>query len=168
MANQVIINTHRISIGEAVEQLKAKGIGTANIKNLHSDMRIFFNAYQTNQIFGELHYLNEIDKESYIPNSVELHPMLLGYILYCKRETSVHTSTTSIGNLLQEEGQVGRVFLINDLQLRNKLHELEFKGILKVSRIADLDNCLVYTIDIRTHSDALRSEAEQHCQGTRC
>lgn len=147
MANQVIPNTpHRISVGEAIDLLKAKSIGTANIKNLHSDIRIFFSAYQINQVFGELHYLKEVERESYIPNSVDLHPLLLGYVLYHKRETSVHTSTISIGNLLQEEGQVGRVFLINEPQLHKKLRELEFQGIVKVSRIADLDN-ITYTFD---------------------
>lgn len=146
LANQVIPNTHRISASEAIDLLKSKGIGTANVKNLHSDIRIFFSAYQTNQVFGELHYLKEVEKETYIPGSVDLHPLLLGYALYHRREISTHTSTISIRNLLYEEGQVGKIFLFSELQLQNKLRELEFRGMVKVSRIADLDN-VTYTFD---------------------
>ena len=146
LANQIIPNTHRISTSEATELLKSKGIGTTNAKNLHSDIRIFFSAYQTQQIFGALHYLKEIEKETYIPESIDLHPLLLGYVLYHRRETGIHTSTTSIRNLFLEEGQVGKVFLLNEIQLQKKLQELEFQGIVKVSRIANLDN-VAYTFD---------------------
>jgi len=146
LANQVIPNTYRISVSEAIDLLKSKGIGVANVKNLHSDTRIFFSAYQTNQIFGALHYLKEIEKESYVPVTVDPPPFLLGYVLYQRREASIHTSTISIRNLLHEEGQVGKVFLLNEPQLLEKLRELEFQGIIKLSRIADLDN-VAYTFN---------------------
>lgn len=146
LANQVIPNTHRISVSEAIDLLKSRGIGTANVKNLHSDIRIFFTAYQTNQIFGDLHYLKEAEKEIYIPGAADPHSFLLGYVLYQRREASIHTSTISISNLLHEEGQMGKVFLLNESQLQKKLRELEFGGIVKVSRIADLDN-VTYTFD---------------------
>lgn len=146
LANQVIPNIHRISLSEAIQLLKSKGIGTANIKNLHSDVRIFFNAYQAHQIFGTLHYLRKVEKETYIPESVDLKTLLLAYVLYHRRESSMRTSTISVRSLLLEEGQVGKVFLLNDSQLRKKLRELEFRGIVKVSRIAELDN-VTYTFD---------------------
>ncbi len=146
LANQVIPNTYRISVSEAIDLLKSKGIGTSNIKNLRSDVRIFFSAYQSHQIFGTLHYLKEIEKETYISESVDLETLLLAYVLYRRRESSIRTSTISIRNLLHEEGQVGKVFLLNESQLVEKLRELEFQGIVKVSRIADLDN-VAYTFD---------------------
>ena len=137
-----------------MELLKSKGIGTNNVKNLHSDVRIFFSSYQTHQVFGALHYLKEVEKEIYIPESIDLHPLLLGYVLYRQRETGIYTSTTSIRNLFLEEGQVGKVFLLNEIQLQKKLRELEFQGIVKVSRIADLDN-VAYTYD-KTALDILQ------------
>jgi len=146
LANQVIPNFHRIPLSEAIQLLKSKGIGTTNTKNLHSDVRIFFNAYQAHQIFGVLQYLKDVEKETYIPQSVDLKTLLLAYVLYARRESSIRTSTISIRNLLLEEGQVGKVFLLNESQLLEKLRELEFQGIVKVSRIADLDN-VAYTFD---------------------
>ena len=146
LANQVIPNTHRISVSEAIDLLKSRGIGTANVKNLHSDTRIFFSAYQTNQIFGGMHYLKEVAKETYVPGVVDPHSFLLGYVLYHRREASVYTSTISARNILREEGQMGKVFLLSEPQLQGKLRELEFRGLVKVSRIADLDN-VTYTYD---------------------
>jgi len=154
LANQIIPNIHRTSPSEAIELLKSKGIGTSNIKNLRSDVRIFFSAYQSHQIFGTLHYLKEIEKETYISESVDLETLLLAYVLYRRRESSIRTSTISVRSLLLEDGQLGKVFLLNESQLQIKLRELEFRGIVKVSRIADLDN-VTYTFD-GTALDILR------------
>ncbi len=146
LVNQVIPNIGRLSVTEVVELLKSRGIGNSNIKNLRSDVGIFFNAYQAHQIFGTLYYLRKVEKQIYIPESVDLKTLLLAYVLYHRRESSIRTSTISVRSLLLDEGQVGKVFLLNDSQLQTKLRELEFKGIVKVSRIADLDN-VSYTFD---------------------
>lgn len=140
LANQVIPSIHEISVAKAIELLKSRGIGVTNVKNLHSDVRIFFTAYEADQVFGSLHYLHKVDSDTYAAGSVELNSLLLAYTLYHRRASRLHTSTISVNSILFENGQAGKIFLLKRANLLEALRQLEFKGLVTVAQVADLDN----------------------------
>lgn len=142
------IAQHReIEARQAVDQLLRAGIGTNNRKHLLTDVRLFFDAYLNSDCFGSLQAIVEVDAGRFIARSPSYLPsLILGYALYSRWEASLQTSTIPINNVLTESGQAGKVFFLDGPQLLEKLRELEFQGIVKVSRIADLDN-VAYTFD---------------------
>ena len=146
LSNQLRPLHRNISINQAIESLQSKLIEARDDKNLRTDVRNFFSAYEVNQMFGNLHFLNKIDKENYVINPIDIHTIVLAYILYDRLDRNQRTSTIPIDTILTSDDNVGKIFFMNELNLREKLHELEFRGILKVSCIADLDN-IAYTYD---------------------
>lgn len=146
LANEVIPAYPTISLSQALEVLKDKGLGTTNLVNLRADVNIFFGAYEANHIFGPMYYLSKLTDDTYSTQSIDVRTPLLAYALYEQREIGLRTSTISSQSLLREKGQVGRVFLLNESQLHEKLRQLEFSSVVRVSRIADLDN-VAFTFD---------------------
>lgn len=140
LANQVIPSTDAISIDRAMESLISRGIGVSNMKNLRSDIGIFFTAYAPGRIFAPLNYLGLIEENIYAPGGVELNLLLFAYILYSRREGGLRTSTTSINSILSEDGQVGKIFLLTRSRVLEALRQLEFRGLVTVAQVADLDN----------------------------
>lgn len=140
LANQVIPNTDQISVDRAMESLTSRGIGVTNMKNLRSDIGIFFAAYAPGRIFAPLNYLTPIEGNIYAPGRVELNPLLFAYILYSRREGGLRTSTTTINSILSEDGQVGKIFLLTRSGVLEVLRQLEFRGLVTVAQVADLDN----------------------------
>jgi phosphoadenosine phosphosulfate reductase len=68
-------------------------------------------------------------------------PLLTAYALYDQREKHYPTATTiRIDNLLGDDGNVGKIFLLTRARLEEILHQLEFEGIVSVSHTADLDS----------------------------
>jgi len=146
LANQVIPRLNEISIAKATQALKSMGIGITNMKNMRSDIGIFFATYAPDRILGPLNYLKMVGVDTYVPNKPELNPLLLAFILYGRREGKLRTSTTSIESIMSEDGQAGKIFLLARDHLLDLLRQLEFKGIITVARVADLDN-IGYTFE---------------------
>lgn len=146
LANQVVPGVNEISAAKAAEALASMGIGTTNIKNLRSDIGVFFAAYAPDRIFGPLNYLELVDGDTYAPDKPGLNPLLFAYILYSRREGKLRTSTISIDSIMSQNGQPGKIFLLARDRLVDLLHQLEFKGLVTVARVADLNN-IGYTYD---------------------
>ena len=146
LANKVIPRNNEISVDKAVETLTSLGVGVNNLKNLRSDVGVFFATYRAARIFGSLNYLNAVGENTYVPAKPEPPPLLLAYILYSKREGNLRTSTTSLANILSEDGQIGKVFLLTRTSLLEALRQLEFKGFVTIAQVADLEN-IGYTYD---------------------
>ena len=73
-------------------------------------------------------------------------PLLVAYVIYDQREKGLATSTTAIDTLLSEDSNVGKILILDRDQLMAKLRQLEFKGLVRISQVADLDN-IAYTFE---------------------
>lgn len=146
LANQIIPTSRSMSIQQAADLLKSKGIGATNLKNLLADVRNFFKSYERDQIFGSLEYLKYSKIGTYHPQSVNIEALLMAYILFRRRETGLAISTISIQNILTNQVSPGKLFNLSESQIKEKLRELESRGLVKVSHIADLDN-MAYLFD---------------------
>jgi len=78
--------------------------------------------------------------------SEPLSPLLVAYVIYNQREKGLATSTIAIDTLLSEDGNVGKIFVLARDELMAMLHQLEFKGLVRISQVADLDN-IAYTFE---------------------
>jgi len=136
---------------EFVQAIDAVGIGQGNTR-LRADQSLFLNAYTSGEYHAlqGLQYLNKAESadEEYRATAVEKLPALvLGFALYDWQTTSPQIRTVSINNLLTLDGQVGKVFLLTRRLLLDRLRELEAKGRLGITQVADLDNITFAHLD---------------------
>ena len=148
--NNFIPNKYRFTRDEFALALDNAKIGLGNTR-LKADRNLFLNAYTSNEhrAFQNLRYLTIThDEGQYQAYSIEKIPgLILGYALYYQRVGGVQTRTISINSLLTLDGQIGKVFLLKRQLLLEKLRELESRGLLGITQIADLDNITFTNID---------------------
>lgn len=150
-ANEYIPNNERFSRDEFALALDNANIGVGNTR-LKADRNLFLNAYTSNdhRAFQSLGYLtvSRNQNEQFQSHSSQDVPgLILGYALYQQRIGGIQTRTVSIINLLTLNGQIGKVFLLKRELLLRKLRDLESRGFLGLSQIADLDNVTFANID---------------------
>ena len=85
-------------------------------------------AYTDTEGFLELDYLQEQSNGDYRRGNTAniFSPFLVAYVIYSQRQQVPQTSTISMGRLLSEDGNVGKIFLMNRQHLMDKLKHLEF------------------------------------------
>jgi len=110
-------------------------------KKLSQCANIVLRCYVEEEAFGSLDIL-QLEGKSYRRGIARVpDPLLIAYVLYDQREKYYPTvSTIRIDNLLGDDGNVGKVFLLTRASLEQILHQLEFEGIVSVSHTADLDS----------------------------
>jgi len=122
------------------------GLPARGPKRCRSDIRNFLNAHLSGNALAEVGLLRD-SKPGYRAQSASALPeLVLGYAIYHQREKGIATSTIAIDSLLAEQNSVGRVFLLDRIQLLNQLNQIELRGLVRISRIADLDN-IAYTFE---------------------
>ena len=150
-SNQFIPRNKRFARDEFVQAIDKAGIGRGNTR-LRADQSLFLNAY-TNEDYHALQslgYLNGVEgrDDEYQAMAVEKVPaLILAFTLYDRRATGVQTQTISINNLLTLDGQIGKIFLLQRESLMEKLKQLEARGVVGITQIADLDNITFTHID---------------------
>ncbi len=149
--NEFIPNKERFTRDEFALALDNANIGNGNTR-LKADRNLFLNAYTSNdhRALQNLGYLNLMrnQNEQFQSHSIQDVPgLVLGFALYHQRMSGVQTRTISINNLLTLDGQIGNVFLLRREFLLGKLRELESRGFLGITQIADLDNITFTNID---------------------
>lgn len=124
--------------------LRESGIQTANRKGPAVDAPLALRCYVEETALGELTILHQDDKRAKVylrGNPQHVPPLVVAYVIYSEREKHYPTVTTiRIDNLLTDDGNVGKVFLLTRAKLEEILHRLEFEGIVSVSHTADLDS----------------------------
>ena len=129
---------------EATDFCIAQGLGKEGARNKHlvSDIGIFLQAYTNPEGLQALDYLSKQADESYRKGDIarKIHPLLVAYVIYAQRERGIQTSTLAIRSLLNDDGNVGKVFLMDREILLEKLRQLEVEGLVRISQEADLDN----------------------------
>jgi len=138
----------RDEFGQAIDEA---GIGRGNTR-LRADQSLFLNAYTSRdyQALQSLEYLTRLEgrDEHYRAAAIERVPALvLGFALYDRRAAGVQTQTISINNLLILDGQAGKVFLLRREPLLDKLRQLEARGVLGITQVANLDNATFTQVD---------------------
>lgn len=120
------------------------GIQTANRKGPAVDAPRALRCYVEETALGELTILHQDDKRANVyrrGDPQHVPPLIVAYVIYSEREKHYPTVTTiRINNLLGDDGNVGKVFLLTRARLEEILHRLEFEGIVSVSHTADLDS----------------------------
>ncbi|MAU00656.1 MAG: hypothetical protein CL608_26220 [Anaerolineaceae bacterium] len=129
------------------EALKTKGIQQTS--HFNNDVGLFLNGYTSSQYYAlqKLGYLSLIGHQFNAKPIDKVPPLVLGYALYQQRTQSAATSTISINNLLSNDGQIGKVFLLHRDLLLDKLRVLESQGIIGITQIATLDNITFTNVD---------------------
>jgi hypothetical protein len=150
-SNQFIPRNKQFTRDEFVQAIDEAGIGRGNTR-LKADQSLFLNAYTS----GDYHalqnvgYLSKLEStdDKYWATAIERVPaLILGFALYNRRAAGVQTRTISINNLLTLDGQIGKIFLLQRGPLTEKLKQLEARGVLGITQVADLDNVTFTQID---------------------
>jgi len=136
---------------EFAQAVDDAGIGKNNTR-LKADRNLFLNAYTSEDYHAlqNLGYLNKVSGQDgqYKSTSVEGVPALvLAFALYDWRSPGVQTHTISITNMLTLDGHIGKIFLLQREPLIEKLRQIEAKGLLGITQVADLDNITFTLID---------------------
>lgn len=136
---------------EFAQVIDEAGIGKDNTR-LKADRNLFLNAYTSEDYHAlqNLGYLNKVfgQDDLYKSTSIEGVPALvLAFALYNWRSIGVQAHTISITNLLTRDGQIGKIFLLRREPLIEKLRQIEAKGLLGITQVADLDNITFTFID---------------------
>jgi len=130
--------------GEIYSFVEEIGLSARSPKHCRSDIRNFLNAHVSPNALGELSLL-QVSSLGYRVRSVSVLPeLILGYAIYDQREEGISTSTSAIDSLIAEQNSVGRIFLLGREQLVSLLNRLQLRGLIRINRIADLDN-IAYT-----------------------
>ncbi len=143
-SNQFVPYHRQFTRDEFVQAIDEEGIGRGNTR-LRADLSLFLNAYTTEEYHAlqSLEYLTRLEgrDDQYQVTAIEKVPaLILGFALYDRRAAGVQTQTISIKNLLILDGQVGKIFLLRREPLLEKLKQLEARGVLGITQVADLDN----------------------------
>jgi hypothetical protein len=151
-SNQFIPRNREFSRDGLNRAIDEAGIGKNSTKQLGHDKSLLLNAYTSEeyQALQSVGYLIRVEgrNDRYRAMAVEKVPALvLGFALYDRRATVVQTQTISINNLLILDGQVGKVFLLRRKTLLDKLKQLEARGVLGITQVADLDNITFTQVD---------------------
>lgn len=128
------------------DKLLTEGIGVGT-KYLTTDVGVLLNSYTVHEdAFTEIDIFS-IDENNYLPTPpTEVPNLILAYALYRWRERLNGITTTSIHKLLNDEGQIGKIFLLSNNQIDSALRMLETLGLIRITKVADLDN-ITYTYD---------------------
>ena len=136
---------HREFTAEEIYSFFEKlGLSARSSKHCTNDIRNFLNAHVSRNALADIGFLRA-SPSGYRVQSVPVLPdLVLGYAIYDRREKGIATSTIAIDSVLAEQNSVGRVFLLGRNQLVSQLNQLELRGLVRINRIADLDN-IAYT-----------------------
>lgn len=141
LTNKFLPSSSIFTFEDALESLKAAGIGEHSPKHLVSDTKIYLRALTTDEGLGQIHFIEPIENSVFkkgIPQSI--HPLLVAYVIYDQREKRYPSaSTIRITNLLTDDGNVGKVFSLTKDKLEEILEKLRFERLLDVSYTAGLD-----------------------------
>lgn len=149
--NEFIPQNKQFTREEFEQALDRAGIGRGNTR-LKADRSLLLNAYTSVEYHAlqGLGYMKRVEgnSEIYQTMAIEKIPALvLGFVLYDRRQKGVQTSTIAINNLLTLNAQVGKTFLLQREPLMMKLKQLEAKGIVGINQVADLDNIAFKHLD---------------------
>ena len=141
MTNYFLQNGLTFTIGEAENALWNGEIGKDSREHLRKALRLYIRGYIDSDALGGLGILHRYDSQTYQVNTpLEIDPLIIGYALYEQRNAGLRTSTATIENLLSTAGSVGKIFLLTRGSLLESLRQLEFRGLITVAQVADLDN----------------------------
>lgn len=151
VSNEFIPKNRGFTKAEFDQAIDRASIGQGNTR-LNADKSLFLNTYTSEEYHAlqSLGYLRKVEgnQNIYHAMTIEKIPaLILGFVLYDRREKAGQTSTISINNLLTINGQVGKIFLLSREQLMIKLRQLEMKGVVGINQIADLDNIAFKHLD---------------------
>lgn len=122
------------------------GLAARSPKHCRSDIRNLLNAHGSRNALAEVGLLRDSAPGYRAQSASALPELVLGYAIYDQREKGIATSTIAIDSLVVEKNSVGRVFLLDRNQLLSQLNQLELRGLVRIHRIADLDN-IAYTFE---------------------
>jgi len=147
ITNGLLPHHSELTIAEAEHYLLGLDIGKDNRATLRKDIHLFFRSYTDPDALCRLGFLTLSSSGTYRRgNRSQIDPLVLASTMYRKNELGLATSTTSMSSLLTENGSVGRLFLLSEAGLLQSLRQLEVRGFVRISRIADLNN-IAYTFE---------------------
>lgn len=113
---------------------------TRNLKNVLGDAKIFVRAYEKGGLLEKTGYLRSIEPGMYSTANCQVPPLTLAYAVYAYAGALCGRLTLPVQSLLASRGSPGRIFLLQEEELRSILRKLESEGIVDVYRNAELDN----------------------------
>jgi hypothetical protein len=150
-SNQFVPYHKKFTRDEFVQAIDEAGIGRGNTR-LRADQSLFLNAYISEEYkaLQSLGYLTRLEgrEDQYEAAAIDNIPaLILGFALYDRRVAGLQAHTISISNLLVLEGQIGKIFLLRRESLLDKLKQLESRGVLGITQVANLDNVTFTQMD---------------------
>jgi len=145
ICNGLLPYCSEVTVAQAEQYLLGLGIGANNRATLRRDIHLYFRSYTDPDAFGRLGFLTLSASGSYRKGTrSEIDSLVLASAMYGRKELGLATSTASIASLLAEDSSVGKLFLLSEARLLESLRQLEVRGLVRINRIADLDN-VTYT-----------------------
>lgn len=145
LTNTFLPNKISFSYKEALNSLKDYKIGINSQKHLKVDIMIYLKALTSKDGLGEINFLKILKNSIYIKtNPVGIDPLLIAFVIYDQNRKKYpkkypYISTISIDSILADNGNAGKIFILNREKLNKILDLLKFEAILDVSHTADLD-----------------------------
>ncbi|MCL0034306.1 DUF4007 family protein [Dehalococcoidia bacterium] len=139
--NFFLQNGLTFTMDDAENALWNADIGRDSREHLRKALRLYVRGYIDSDALGGLGILRCHDSQTYqVETPSDINPLVIGYALYEQRNTGLRTSTATIESLLSTAGSVGKIFLLTRGSLLEALRQLEFRGLVTVAQVADLDN----------------------------
>jgi hypothetical protein len=151
MANDFIPGRTSFSSKEAMDFLLSNGIGTPENQHLRSDLSIFLRSYVAEEGFARIGFLQpdglpgrnigETRFRKGVPTNIS--PAIVIFVMFDQvRQRSPNHVTTTIRELLTEDGNVGKIFSLDRERLMGFLRlasSREYGEAVSVSTTAGLD-----------------------------
>lgn len=151
LSNEFLPGQMWFSFDEAINFLVSKGLRSKNDKHLRADVSIFLRSFISEDALKKTEYLKteeqpkqKISQNKFYKNPPSyISPYLIAYIIFDQKENNFpNFSTTTVEELLNLKGNVGRLFSLN----RKKLEEIikllsgtQYNRLVSFSTTAGLD-----------------------------
>ena len=145
LTNDLVYRRAEFTRQDALRLLvEEKGLRSYGDQHLRSDVTIYFNAFTRDEGLGATNFIREDqgNKGVYIKGKPRgVHPLLVAYVIYSQRARRYPEATMiGIDRLLNEDGNVGKVFSLTEEDLLEVIRELHFDKVVDYSSTADLNH----------------------------
>jgi len=142
LINRYIQRHKKFDLKDAKKHACSFSFSSFNIKGIEADVTVCLEALIDKEAFGELKILNAINKDKFKVNVPERIPVLVfAYILYdWLQKNIISYPTMQIERVLSEDGNVGKIFLLNRSRLLGILNALQSENVITIIQSGDYDS----------------------------
>ncbi|MHA1232867.1 MAG: DUF4007 family protein [Candidatus Helarchaeota archaeon] len=142
LINKFIPKNKKFHLAEAKRAALNQSYSSFNFKGISADVGLCLKALTDEEAFSDLKILEKTNKSSFKVRTPDKIPILIfAYILYDWRiKTNILTPTMNIKRILIEDGNVGKIFLLDRNRLMKTLRALQSENLITIIQSGDYDS----------------------------